>query len=292
MKKLLTILKDFLSNTLHFSIVTNLIKNKNTQINTQGGCFVQTNTVVDLSTKESAEEFANQITKFVHEHLMVDVHNSKFKYYLNQSILILQLNDSVVKRVILKDLLLKKFSGEEQGVDDSDASTTIALDAMRYLTDTTLKRLCAFRLLTNVVPSIVNAEKYNLLSEALRFIHKNGLMDKAEIMNLRRLGIIYEMTDTTYSLDEIKNLQDVVDLIHLDNLDESLILSSSLSLAGITLTDIMLQYFLSLNGPFSQWLPVNNKSLHLKGLIVDEDIIAMRNIAAQGEVSANTLGAN
>lgn len=292
MKKFLSLLKDFFSNTLHFSIVANSIKNKNTQINTQGGSFVQTNTVVDLSTKESAEEFANQITKFAYEHLMIDAHNNKFKYYLNQSLLILQLNDSALKRVILKDLLLKKFSGEEQNIDDSDASTTIALDAMKYLTDVTLKRLCAFRLLTNVIPSIVSSEKKELLSEVLEFIRKNGLMDQVEIMNLRRLGIIYEMTDTTYSLDEIKNLQDVVDSIHIDNLDESLILSSSLSLAGITLTDIMLQYFLGLNGPFSQWLPVNNKSLHLKGLVVDEDIIAKRNIAAQGEVSANALGAN
>ena len=69
-------------------------------------------------------------------------------------------------------------------------------------------------------------------------------------------------------------------------MDGSSVLSSCLSPAGIELTDIALEYFLNLCGPYEQWLMLINKSLHLKELIVDEDVTVKKNLAAYGTVAS------
>ena len=195
MKRIWDVIKEIFSNTFSLAIANNSNKDSSTvfqngTINIQNGSLIQANVAPILETKKSVGEFANQITKFFQENYLIDVNNDKFQYYINQSVLILKLNDSLTKRKILKNLLLRKFGGNEQGLDDSDAPTTIALDAMRYLTDVTVRRLCALRLLTNVIPSIINTDEMSQLLSITDFIKKNGLIEQVEIMNLTRLGLI------------------------------------------------------------------------------------------------------
>ena len=64
------------------------------------------------------------------------------------------------------------------------------------------------------------------------------------------------------------------------------VLSFCLSPAGIELTDIALEYFLNLRGPYEQYLPMINKTLHLKELMVDEDVTVKKNLAAYGTVAS------
>ena len=274
-----------MANTFHFIKADSSIKHS--QINIQNGNLIQASAIVELNTKDSAEGFANEVTKFFYDNHLIDVNNDKFQYYINQSVLILRLNDSETKRRVLKDLLQKKFSGKEHSIDDSDAPTTIALHAMKYLTDRTIKRLCAFRLLTNVIPSILSNEDNFVLPSIKNFIKQNGMMDQAEIMNLRRLGIVYDMNVAMYSLDGILEYLDNCNQIpNLDVSNDSFVLSSCLSPAGVELTDIALVYFLNLKEEYKYWLPTENKTLHIKGLMVDEDVIVNKNLAAYGTVSS------
>lgn len=266
------------SNTFRINIARNTIKNS--QINISNGNLIQLTNVVDLNTKESVEEFGKQMTNYFQNQLSVDINDDKFQFYINQSLLILKLNDSETKRNVLKELLLRKFSKKENQ-DDSDVPTTIALEAMRYLTDTTLKRLCAHRMITNVLPSIIFEGKQHIIENISNFIKITGFLDATEIMNLRRLGLLFDMGMRTYSYTEILEYMNIS-----DQNNNSLFWSSSLSPAGIELTDITLENFLHLHGPFDHWLHVNNQSLHLGKLIVDEDLTVMKNIVANGEVSS------
>lgn len=292
MQRIWGVIKDIFSNTFSLTIANNSNKDSSTvfqngTITIQNGSMIQANVAPILETKESVEEFANQVTKFFHDNHLIDVNNDKFQYYINQSVLILRLNDSETKRRVLKDLLLRKFSGKDQSIDDSDAPTTIALHAMKYLTDITIKRLCAFRLLTNVIPSIINDSRISQLPSICDFIEKNGLIDQTEIMNLRRLGIVYDMNMTMYLLDGILEYLDNCNQIpNLDVSNNSFVLSSCLSPAGVELTDIALEYLLNLKEEYKYWLPTENKTLHIKGLMVDEDVIVNKNLAAYGTVSS------
>lgn len=293
MKRIWDVIKDMFSNTFSLTIANNSNKDSSTvfqngTINIQNGSLIQANVAPMLETKESVEEFANQMIKLFQENHLIDINNNKFQYYINQSVLILKLNDSLTKRKILKDLLLRKFGGKEQGLDDSDAPTTIALDAMRYLTDVTIKHLCAFRLLTNVIPSIINTNELSQLLSITDFIKQNGLMGQVEMMNLTRLGIIHDMSTVVYSLNGVlEYIEDDNNTISgLTNLEGSSVLSSCLSPAGMELTDIALEYFLNLRSSYEQWLPLINKSLHLKELVVDEDVTVKKNLAAYGTVAS------
>lgn len=293
MKRIWDVIKDMFSNTFSLTIANNSNKNSSTvfqngTINIQNGSLIQTNVAPIFETKESVDEFANQMIKLLQENHLIDINNDKFQYYINQSVLILKLNDSLTKRKILKDLLLRKFGGKEQGLDDSDAPTTIALDAMRYLTDATIKHLCAFRLLTNVIPSIINTNELSQLLSITDFIKQNGLMGQVEMMNLTRLGLIHDMSTVVYSLNGVlEYIEDDNNTISgLTNLEGSSVLSSCLSPAGIELTDIALEYFLNLRSSYEQWLPLINKSLHLKELVVDEDVTVKKNLAAYGTVAS------
>lgn len=292
MKKIWDVIKDLFSNTFNLTVVRNSNKgshivSQNITINNQEGYFAPNITIVEAKEKMSPEESINQVAKSLHENHKIDVNNIKFKYYANLCILILNLNDSSTKREVLKKLLYKKFSGEEQAIDDTDAPTTIALDAMKYLTDVTLRRLCVFRLLTNVLPSIINDNIQTSLSLIISFIKQNGLLDHSEIMNLRRLGIIHDMNMNAYSIDIIRDyISSEMPVANLDDSEESLILSSCLSPAGIEITNITLGYFLGLRGLYESWLPVKKKSLHLRELIVDEDVTVNKNIVAYGTVAS------
>ena len=292
MKKFWSIIKDLLSNTFKFTYTKKNIRESqigiiNEHVNIQNGSLIQNSAAVELKTKAATDEFVNQIVAVLKENNFVDVNNDKFKYYINQSLLILKLNDSPSKRVILKELLLRKFSGAECGIDDSDFPTTVALEAMRHLSDMSIKHLCAFRLLINVIPSIIKAGSNNDLSIIMKFIDNAGMMNEAEIMNLRRLGLLHDLDNAVYSLEEIINHLDVDDFIAaIKNFENSLALSFSLSPAGVELTDISMQYLLGLKGEYDCWLPMINKSLHLKDLIVDEDVMVKKNVVAYGTVAA------
>ncbi len=280
LRKIWNRIKSFFSNTFRINLARNTIKNS--QINISNGNLIQLTNVVDLNTKESVEEFGKQMTNYFQNQLSVDINDDKFQFYINQSLLILKLNDSETKRNVLKELLLRKFSKKENQ-DDSDAPTTIALDAMRYLTDTTLKRLCAHRMITNVLPSIISAGKQALIVNISNFINSTGFLEATEIMNLRRLGLLYDMGMRTYSYNEIL---EYLCISNQSNINDSLFWSSCLSPAGIELTDIILEKFHHLQGPFDLWLHVNNQSLHLSKLVVDEDLTVMKNIVANGQVSS------
>ena len=278
LRKIWNRIKSFFSNTFKINLARNTIKNS--QIKISNGDLIQMTNVVDLNTKESVEEFEKRITNFMQDKLLVDVSDDRFQFYINQSLLILKLNDSETKRNVLKELLLRKFSNKDIH-DDSDAPTTIALDAMKYMTDNTLKRLCVHRMITNVLPSIVFEGKQHIIENISNFIKITGFLDATEIMNLRRLGLLFDMGMRTYSYTEILEYMNIS-----DQNNNSLFWSSSLSPAGIELTDITLENFLHLHGPFDHWLHVNNQSLHLGKLIVDEDLTVMKNIVANGEVSS------
>ena len=160
MQRIWDCIKSFFSNSFRINLARNTIKNSRIKIS--NGNLIQMTNVVDLNTKESVEEFERRITNFMHDKLLVDVSDDKFQFYINQSLLILKLNDSETKRNVLKELLLRKFSNKDIH-DDSGAPTTIALDAMKYMTDNTLKRLCVHRISTNVLPSIVFEGKQHII---------------------------------------------------------------------------------------------------------------------------------
>lgn len=285
LQKIWNWIKRLFSNAFEITLARNTIKNS--RININNGHLIQTTSIVDFTTKESVQEFGKQMATLFQSKYLIDVNNDKFQFYINQSLLILNLNDSETKRKILKELLLKKFAGNSVDSDDSDAPTTIALDAMKYLTDATLKRLCVHRLLTNVLPSIMIDNKQYQQASICDFINKNGVLNDVEVLNLRRLGVLFDTGMKIYSCDEIRECPFMSDM---KITDEPLFWSSYLSPAGIELTSITLEHFLHLKGSFNHWLPLKNKSLHLKGLIVDEDVMVKKDIVANGQVAAGGIG--
>ena len=279
--KIWNYIKQFWAKTKNVNIINNSVKvssnNSNININ---------NPVTIIEGKESVDAFSNQIIQLFKDYCIVDVDNFKFKYYLNQSMMILKLNDTPLKREALKKLLYMKFDGEWMA-DDSDAPTTISLEAMKYLTDITIKRLCSFRLLTNVLPSLLDDSNYEKFPLLIKFLNNVGMLSESEIMNLRRLGILYDMSDSIYTIEPLTSNNYIQNALKdLRNIEESSLLSYYLSPAGMLLTDISLEFFLEIKDTFDIWLPVCNKSLHLKELIVDEDVMVKKNIVANGDVSA------
>lgn len=287
--KLYSIVKDFFGNKLDPNVSTNIIKDSS--ISVQNGNFVQANTTVKLEKRDSVEEFANQITKFLGENRIVDLNNGKFQYYVNHTIHILTLNDSQTKRKILKDLLYKKFCGAEQGIDDSDAPTTIALEAMKFLTDIVLFHLCSYRLLINVIPSVIKNDVAQDQEQLAEFINEHGLMTQVEINNLSRLGVIDKMEDKIYSLsDIISNDKIYRKFKNIDTLDNPFLLSSRLTPAGILITDILLERVFRFDYSYESWLPMTNKSLHVNELVVDKDALVNQNMVVKGDTSSGGVG--
>ena len=121
---------------------------------------------------------------------MVDTTSDKFLFHINQAILILKLNDSELKRKALKGLLYKKFADTDLSEDDSDAPLTLALDAMRYMTDKSLKRLTSYRLLVNVLPSLLHNDDIDSISSLKEFLDQNGLLSHNDVITLQRCGLI------------------------------------------------------------------------------------------------------
>lgn len=250
------------------------------------GNVITNNINLKFENKETVTEFSNKLVLFLENHCMVDVNNEKFKYYINESLLILKLNDSKTKRYLLKELLYRKFSGSEYKRDDSDAPLTIALEAMRHLTDTALKHLCSYRLVVNTLPSIFDINKENFILSSIDFINQNGLMDQTEIMNFRRLGLIYAMDNKVYSIEEVTKRKDIQCITHIINPADQFIYSNTFSPAGIILSDLLLEFFLEIHDINQCWLEVKNKSLHLNGLVVDEDVMVLKNMIVQGDTSS------
>lgn len=290
-KQIFKIVKDCFSGKFELNAPISTINNS--PINITNGNFVQASTVVKLDSKEAVTEFANQVTRFLHDKCMVDVKDDKFIYYINHSIQILKLNDSQTKRTVLRELLYKKFDGSEQGIDDSDAPTTIALEAMRYMTDNMLKHLCSYRLMINVIPSELNKGRVKEADQLIDSVNDYGLMTQDEVMNMRRLGIINDMPDKIYSISDVLDNKALSGkLKHLDLLSDHSLLSSKLTCAGIIITDVLLDRFLGISGSYEHWLPVNNRSLHVNDLVVDKDARVNQNMIVQGDTSSGGRGDN
>ena len=140
----------------------------------------------------------------------------------------------------------------------------------------------------NGYPNIIFSDnKQNQLEPVYDFVNQHGLLSDTEIMNLRRLGVLYDMGFLTYSFNEVRECLQLSDFMNSDN---SLFWSSSLSLAGLELTSITLDYFLNLQESYDHWLRVDNKSLHLKDLTIDEDLLVKKNIVANGDVATGGTG--
>lgn len=290
-KHIFKIVKDSLSGKLELNAPSSTIKNSS--INIQNGNFVQTSTVVKLDNKEAVTEFANQVTKFLHDKCMVDVKDDKFIHYINHSIQILKLNDSQTKRTVLRELLYKKFDGSEQGIDDSDAPTTIALEAMKYMTDIMLMHLCSYRLLINVIPSELSQGSIREVDQLIDSVNDYGMMTQDESMNMRRLGIINDMPDKIYSISDVIDNELLSNkLKHIDSLSDPLLFTYKLTRAGIIITDVLLDRFWGISGSYEHWLPVNNRSLHVNDLVVDKDARVNQNMIVQGDTSSGGRGVN
>lgn len=221
------------------------------------------------------------------DNFFVDTQSDKFQFYINQAILILKLNDSDLKRETLKRLLYMKFAESNPSEDDSDAPLTLALDAMRYMTDKSLRHLTSYRLLVNILPSILNSSDLDGLLTIKEYIDQNRFMNSEEILNLRRCGMIYEMSTSIYSLEAIaKGVDAELNLTDsIVTLDED-ILANGFTQAGIILTDITLGYFLNFHGQYDIWLPIRHKSLHVNDLIVDNDAQVNQNMIVRGDTSS------
>ena len=122
-KKIWDAIKGLFTGKLQVNAPVNNIKN--TTISVSNGHFIQGNAIFNFDNKESVDSFANQLIQLFKDYSLVDVRNDKFKYYMNEAFLILKLNDSVSKRFVLKELLLKKFGGGEELEDDADAPTSL-----------------------------------------------------------------------------------------------------------------------------------------------------------------------
>lgn len=218
----------------------------------------------------------------------VDTQSDKFQFHINQAILILKLNDSELKRETLKNLLYMKFAGSDLSEDDSDAPLTLALDAMRYLTDKSLRHLTSYRLLVNVLPSLMIHDDMNDLSRLNDFINQNGLFSIEEVINLQRCGVIHEMSASVYSLETFANYThsgiNLSEYTHPS--EENIIFANSLTPAGVIITDITLGYFLNLKEQYNHWLPIRNKSLHVNDLIVDKDAHINQNMIVRGDTAS------
>ena len=289
MRRLLNFIKSVLSVISESLISVKEVDNRGgIQVNCSqvNGNITNISPVVNLNNKESAETFVTQTIAFLEKNLLVDVNSERFKYYINQSLIIIKLNDSISKRFILKELLYKKFGGEETG-DDSDASTTIALEAMKYLTDTTIKHMCVFRLLLNTIPSVLKNERCGDLSQIVQFVNNNGVMNQAEIMHLRRCGMLDEMSNSTYYWGEDLNYSHIIDQCEvLKNLENPGLMSNCFSPAGLILTDIALEYFIDISGECENWLPIRKRSWHVNSLIVDEGVEVNQNLLVKGDVAS------
>ena len=222
------------------------------------------------------------------ENCLVDTNSDKFQFHINQALLILKLNDSELKREALKSMLYKKFAETDLSEDDSDAPLTLALDAMRYMTDKSLKRLTSYRLLVNVLPSLLYNDDFDSISSLKEFLDQNGLLSHYDVITLQRCGLIYETNMSVYSLDAIADIihSDVNLTEHTQTSGDNIILSTEFTSSGIILTDITLEYFFNLRGRFDHWLPMRNKSLHVNDLIVDEDAHVNQNLIVSGDTSS------
>lgn len=283
-KKVWDAIKGLFAGKLHVSVPVNNIKNST--INVSNGNFIQGNATFNFENKESVESFAHQLIEGFKDYSLVDVRNDKFKFYVDEAILILKLNDSVSKRFVLKELLLKKFGGEESLVDDADAPTTIALEAMKSLTDSMLRHICAYRVVVNVIPSLIKEGKSEILYQFKDFVNLYGLPDSTEVMSLRRCGVLFDMGMCVYSLDDIVSCPDVESIISNIKTNDALLYSNCLSPAGLLLSDLMLEYFFKVQGPYSHWLSTSNKSMHLGSLVVDEDVVVKKNMVVHGDTSS------
>lgn len=218
---------------------------------------------------------------------MVDTTSDKFLFHINQAILILKLNDSELKRKALKGLLYKKFADTDLSEDDSDAPLTLALDAMRYMTDKSLKRLTSYRLLVNVLPSLLHNDDIDSISSLKEFLDQNGLLSHNDVITLQRCGLIYEMSTSVYSLDAIADITNYgLNLSEYTQASENDIFTNSLTPSGIMLTDITLDYFFNLRGNYDHWLPTRNKSMHVNDLIVDENAHVNQDLIVSGDTSS------
>lgn len=197
------------------------------------GNYSPNNTFITVEGKEAARELVDYAMFLLKNHSIIDFNKDKFNYYVNQSLLILKLNDSQTKCHVLKELLYRKLSGDDLKVDDSDSALTIALESMKYLTDKTLQRFCSYRILINVIPSLMSLGKLDEDSPVIKYIEQNGCLTNDDINNLRIRGLIYDMTTSIYSFKEVQYTQNVMRMLsELKCFNDSLMLSNALTPVG------------------------------------------------------------
>ena len=120
----------------------------------------------------------------------------------------------------------------------------------------------------------------------MSYIRATGSLNNCQVVNLRCIGLLYEMTSKTYSLDDESALTLIPEFYNLIDIENASLLSNDFTPAGLILTDIVAKYVFGLEEEFEYWLPEDNRVMHIKELVVDGDIKSEGNIVAYGDVSS------
>lgn len=244
-----------------------------------------------FDVENSLKDYVNDVVKYVRECGVVELdRNFKFWYHIKNLLLVLQLNDSDLKRYVMRQLIYRKFTGTDLLDDDSDSPFTIALESMGNLTDKVLHLLFSFRLLINVIPSLLTQGRLDKLPTIVSYIRETGILNSVQVANLRRVGLLYDKGLKEYSLDigeELSLIPELKDQIFMEN---SSLLSNGFTPAGLILTDVVGGYVLEMDEDFEFWLPEDNRVMHIKELVVDGNIKGMGNIVAKGEMASGGVG--
>lgn len=261
---------------------------------------VSGNSTVDLSQSiiimkfeidDSLKEYVNQIVNNITECGIVDLTNNfKFWYYINKSVLLLRLNDSLMKRYVIQQLIYKKFTRHDSTVDDSDSPLTIAIDSMEAITDELLHLLFSYRLLVNVIPSLLSHGRRDKALSFVSYVRQTGCLNIFQVANMRRLGLLYDMTSKEFSFDDYHAISTIPEFKSQIEAENNSLLSNGFTPAGLILTDIVAEYVFGSNEEYDYWLPEDNRIMHVKELVVDGDITGLGNITANGEMSAGGAG--
>lgn len=251
-------------------------------INVQNGNFSPNTTIYNYTKSENVEtpdEYKDKLIKNYHCYCYTGQDVLKLENYCEQAYVIIRFNDSFTKRHVLRQIIYKKITEGDIHSDDSDSALTLALDSMKYMTDSLLKKLCSYRLLTNVIPTYASTNKLEDTNEFMEFIRQNGCLSKDDVCNLKLHGLMYELDDEVYTMNENFISKD-------DKYEKIYLTSNTFTAAGLVLTDILIEYYFNLTNVFKEWLPKKKKSMHLDELVVDGDILAQKNLVVYGDTAS------